>query len=469
MSGSSPSTQPEYYIARVDRLPTWGLSYGIIWALALSFFMALYDVGNIGNALPYIPYILTASQASLVVSLGLIGYVVGAPLFSYFADIIGRRPMLIYIAIVTAIGSLGDAFAINYPMLAIFRFITGMGIGADLALVMTYIGEMSPAAKRGSYSNLAFIGGWAGLGFSPFIAAALVTSIPVIGWRIVFLIGGIIAIAIAIGIAIYAPESVRFLAMKGKFSEAEKILSKMEETSMKRARVTSLPQPTVLQYSSEKRNPFKILSKSIYLKRLILLVVFWFTAYIVSYSLTLLGTWEKYVLGYSGNLLAQAILYGSIGAIGTFLGAVFTRPFIDKADRRLFALIGMIGYLIGNAIFAYGGVIMNIPILSVGIFVSEFTGLGFFNFYYLMTLENFPTEARATGYALSDGVGHVGGAVGSILIIVLAYALGSITAWTIECIPAIIMAVLLFFFTPKTVGVRLEEVNEAMESRSQKV
>lgn len=469
MSGSSQSNQPEYYIARVDRLPAWGLPYAIIWVLALSFFMALYDVGNIGNALPYIPFIVSAGQASLAVSLGLIGYVVGAPLFSYFADIVGRRPMLIYIAIVTAIGSLGDAFAINYVMFAIFRFITGMGIGADLALVMSYIGEMAPAAKRGSYSNLAFIGGWAGLGFSPFIAAAFVTSIPTIGWRLVFLLGGIIAIGIAIGIGIYAPESVRFLAMKGRFNEAENILSKMEETSLKRAKITSLPQPTVLQYSTVRNNPLKTLAKRIYLKRLIVLVIFWFTAYIVSYSLTLIGTWEKYVLAYSGTLLAQAVLYGSIGSIGTFLGAVFTRPFIDKYDRRMFAVAGMIGYLIGNIIFAYGGVIKSIPILSVGIFISEFTGLGFFNFYYLMTLENFPTEARATGYALSDGIGHIGGAVGSILIIALAFTLGSISAWSVECIPAIIMAILLLFFTPKTVGVRLEEVNEAMESRSQKV
>ncbi|TRM79944.1 MFS transporter, partial [Sulfolobus sp. F3] len=175
---SDLKTNPDYYVARVDRLPTWGLSYAIIWAMGFSFFITLYDVINVGFALPYIPFVVTGFQASLVASLGLWGYVVGAPLFSYFADIIGRRPTLIFTALLTAIGSLGDALSVNYPMLAAFRFITGMAIGADLVLVMTYMSEMSPSAKRGRYTNLAFIGGWAGIGIGPFIAAIIVTSIP---------------------------------------------------------------------------------------------------------------------------------------------------------------------------------------------------------------------------------------------------------------------------------------------------
>ncbi|TRM75469.1 MFS transporter, partial [Sulfolobus sp. B5] len=251
---SDLKTNPDYYVARVDRLPTWGLSYAIIWAMGFSFFITLYDVINVGFALPYIPFVVTGFQASLVASLGLWGYVVGAPLFSYFADIIGRRPTLIFTALLTAIGSLGDALSVNYPMLAAFRFITGMAIGADLVLVMTYMSEMSPSAKRGRYTNLAFIGGWAGIGIGPFIAANIVTSIPSIGWRIVFLVGAILAF-LALAIRAYAPETVRFLASKGKFDEAEKIISSMEKVSMIRTSLTSLPEPDMRMYNVPKQNP----------------------------------------------------------------------------------------------------------------------------------------------------------------------------------------------------------------------
>lgn len=121
-------------------------------------FITLYDVINVGFALPYVPFVVSAAQASLIASLGLWGYVVGAPIFSYIADVVGRRPTLVFTALLTALGSFGDALSVNYPMLAVFRFITGMAIGADLVLVMTYMAEMSPAAKRGQYTNLAFIG-----------------------------------------------------------------------------------------------------------------------------------------------------------------------------------------------------------------------------------------------------------------------------------------------------------------------
>jgi MFS family permease len=144
--GESLKSNPDWYLARVDRLPTWGLSYAIIWALGFSFFITLYDVINVGFALPYIPFVVSASQASLIASLGLFGYVVGAPIFSYMADVIGRRPTLVFTALLTAIGSFGDAFSVNYPMLAIFRFLTGMAIGADLVLVMTYVTETAPAS-----------------------------------------------------------------------------------------------------------------------------------------------------------------------------------------------------------------------------------------------------------------------------------------------------------------------------------
>jgi Arabinose efflux permease len=175
--GTDLKSNPDWYVARVDRIPTWGLSYVIIWAMGFSFFITLYDVINVGFALPYIPFVVTAAQSSLIASLGLFGYVVGAPIFSYMADIVGRRPTLVF----TALGSFGDALSVNYPMLAVFRSITGMAIGADLVLVMTYMSEMSPADKRGRYTNLAFIGGWAGIGIGPFIAALIVTDIPSIG------------------------------------------------------------------------------------------------------------------------------------------------------------------------------------------------------------------------------------------------------------------------------------------------
>ncbi|AOL17357.1 MFS transporter [Sulfolobus sp. A20] len=460
---SDLKTNPDYYVARVDRLPTWGLSYAIIWAMGFSFFITLYDVINVGFALPYIPFVVTGFQASLVASLGLWGYVVGAPLFSYFADIIGRRPTLIFTALLTAIGSLGDALSVNYPMLAAFRFITGMAIGADLVLVMTYMSEMSPSAKRGRYTNLAFIGGWAGIGIGPFIAAIIVTSIPSIGWRIVFLVGAILAF-LALAIRAYAPETVRFLASKGKFDEAEKIISSMEKVSMIRTSLTSLPEPDMRMYNVPKQNPFKILAKPKYLKRLLALFFLMFFVYFMDYPfLVIPETWAKVVLGYSGALLSQIVFLFGLAGIGAFLGSIILRPFIDKYDRRKMTIISVIIYTLGTGIMGYGGAIRSSTLFFIGAFLAELIGVGWYQLYYQMCIDNFPTAARATGYSIADGVGHAGGAVGLLVILPLIYALGNVGGWTIPWIPAIIMAILVLFLTPNTVGKRLEEINEATD------
>lgn len=93
------------YLARIDRLPTWGLSYVILYAIGFSYFITLYDaVGNIGAALPYIPF-LNASTASLIASIGLFGYIPGSLGLGYLADRIGRKPVLILTVTLTAIGS----------------------------------------------------------------------------------------------------------------------------------------------------------------------------------------------------------------------------------------------------------------------------------------------------------------------------------------------------------------------------
>ncbi|MQL54316.1 MFS transporter [Acidianus ambivalens] len=457
---ASVKGNPEIYIARLDRLPGWGLSYIIFWALGFSFFITLYDVINVGFALPYIPFITSSSEASLVASLGLFGYVVGAPIFSFLSDRIGRKPAMVFTSFLIAIGSFGDAFSVNFPMLSLFRFITGMAIGADLVLVMTYIAEMSPAKKRGIYSNIAFIAGYAGLGIGPYIAAEVVTTIPNIGWRIVFMIGGILAVG-ALLIRAYAPESLRFLAFHGKLEEAEKLISIMEEISIKRYKIDKLPDPIIMNYKPPKENPLKILLKPIYLKRLIVLFFLSFWFYFIDYPfLVLTPTWLKANLGYSSSQLSYAIFLFGLSGLGVILGSIILRFFIDRYDRRKLAIIDALFYMIGAIIMSIGAVGHNFTTFFIGSFIAETIGVGWFNVYYLLDVDNFPTIARATGYSLTDGIGHLGGALGLLALLPLANSLGNISVWGILWIPALIMGGLTLIFTPKTTGFRLEEVNE---------
>ncbi|BDB99701.1 MFS transporter [Saccharolobus caldissimus] len=450
------------YIARVDRLPAWGLSYSLIAALAFSFFITIYDAaGAQGIILPYIPYVTNLTEASIYVSLALAGYIPGAILIGYLADKFGRRPMLITTVAILAISGIGIALTINLPMLYVFRFLLGVGIGADIDLTMTYLSEMSPSIKRGLYVNWAFFGGWLGSGIGAIIAASLVAINPVIGWRLVYGITGVLAL-VALVLRAHAPESVRFLAKKGKFDEAEKLLERMEKLSMKRAKVNSLPQPKTMSYVLSDINPWKMLAHKTYLKRLVVLLLLWITIYIATYTyLGLYPTFLHSVLGYSGSLLNTANFLFAYAGLAAPIAALATRLVIERFDKRKIIAIAAVGWSLGIILATLAASSKNFPIMLIGFVIWVISNSFTYQASYLVTAESFPNAARATGFALTDGLGHLGGVIGPLIIFPLILMTGPIWGWELIHFEMIVLGIIVLLTIPFTTKRRLEEFNEA--------
>ena len=466
MDKSKTNSNYEKLASRMDRLPAWGLPYIIIPALGLSYFMVFYDADSIGFALPYISFI-TASEGALISSLGLVGYAIGAIFFSYLSDLYGRKSVLIVTALLTGIGSFGDAFAVNAIELIVFRMISGIAIGADIVLVMAYMIEMSPGKIRGKISNIIFIVGAAGIGIGNLMASILVTSIHTsLGWRLVFGIGGSLAI-LAIALRLYMPESVRYLCLAGKYDEAESIVSTMEQRSMKRANLTTLPPPQPLSYTIEKTNPFKsILNKKIGI-RLSILYIFQFFFYFADYAYAIMiPTWVK-TLGYGTAYLNHFILLFGYAMLATLAGAIILRYVIDVVDRRKLLILVVILYGLGSIITAYGAINRDLTLSFIGMIIA-LLGLGWIQVNYVVFADNFPSRGRATGMAITDGAGHFGGSVGLLLILPALAALGAIYGWAAFWLPALGMAFVVLAFTPFTNKSRLEEVNEMVLSEREK-
>jgi MFS transporter, putative metabolite:H+ symporter len=130
-------------LARQDRIEVWALPWFYLAIIGTGYFFTFYDIADIGFALPQIQtqFALTGNESTfLALAIGLIGYAVGSIVIGSLADRLGRFRMLIVTILLTAIGSFGDAASQSLTMLVVFRFITGMGVGADLNLVSTYIG-----------------------------------------------------------------------------------------------------------------------------------------------------------------------------------------------------------------------------------------------------------------------------------------------------------------------------------------
>src|SRR5213078_2228062 len=151
-SGAGTRSKAAAVIARLDRIPIWSLSYLFIGIIGIGFLFTFFDIFDIT-----VSFIQTCTQIvsgctpptaanylGLPVELNLVGYVIGALILAPLSDRFGRREMLLFTLLLTGVGSLYNAFVPDYTNFVIARTITGIGIGADLAIVNTYINEVAP-------------------------------------------------------------------------------------------------------------------------------------------------------------------------------------------------------------------------------------------------------------------------------------------------------------------------------------
>ena len=171
-------------LVRLDRIPIWPHSRWVLGVVGAGFFFSFFDIITIGFALPVITreFDVSAESASWAITSGLIGYIIGSFLDSRIGDRFGRRVSLYLSVGMFSIGSLLSATSTDLGWLIFWRLISGMGIGAEIALATTYIGEMSPAPLRGRYTGWAISCAFAGFAVVPLLALYLVPGFSW-GWR----------------------------------------------------------------------------------------------------------------------------------------------------------------------------------------------------------------------------------------------------------------------------------------------
>ncbi len=439
-------------LARQDRLPKWTLPRWYLVVIGIGYFFTFFDIADIGYTMPAIAdqFKLTGSEALFVaLALGLIGYVIGSIVIGGLSDRYGRYRILIITLTITAIGSFLNATATGVVSLSIWRFITGIGVGADLNLVSTYIGELAPAKSRGRISLFTFLVGILGQAATPFIALALVPNFD-FGWRLMFVLGGLIA-TIGVIARFKLPESPRWLALHGRLKEADAVVRQMEAGAAKRG--IMLAEPTPSKVSADRHAfPYRALFRRPYAGRLATLVGMWFFWYIGNYGF--LGDAAS-LLAAHGTSIADSILFLGIGAIGYPAGALVMMAIADRVERRLLILGATVVWLGGMVLI---GTLADDAIVTLGSFLASFALGSYLQIAYTYTAELFPTRARSSGFSLSDGIGHTGGALGALLLPTVIGATSFFVGFLGIGVTGLI-AGLIALTGPRTSGRRLEDVS----------
>jgi len=458
-------------LERMDRLPGWPLPRFDLFVLGLAYFFVFYDISDIGFGLPAIVkqfHLSTNDVKFVAIAIGLGGYIVGSNLAGALAARRGRRLAFLVSLLVSGLGSLGSAFATGVVSLSIWRFLTGMGVGAALNLASTYVGELAPSSQRGRISVTMFMIGILGQSVTPFVALALVPNFH-IGWRLLFAIGALIGLA-GVLFALRLPESPRWLIGHGRVKEAEDLVGSMEQrfdaeelaasrASASAERVSGGPED--ISPTGDDEDPGSTMRELLlgrYRRAVLALISMWFLWYIGNYGF--LGD-AATMLSANGLGIGSSILYLAVGSIGYPVGAGLMLLTADKIERRLLIFGATVVWLIGMLLI---GTLANGAVVTVGSFLATLALGSYLQVAYTFTAEIFPTGVRARGFALADGGGHLGGAVGALLLPTLVSASTFFIGFASIGVTGL-LAGLIALGGPKTSG-SLEKVTQRRLRRS---
>ncbi len=420
VSSPAPTFAPEdaaaALITRMEQVPTsrWFVIARVVMGSA-TFFDA-FNALSIAFVLPILVPLwhITAPEVGIMIGASYAGQVVGALAFSWAAERYGRIPCAAAATAIYALMSLLCAGAWSFSILLTCRFIQGIGVGGEMPVAATYISELSKARGRGRFFLLYEMIFPIGLMVTGQVGALLV---PLLGWQIMFLIGGIPGLVIAL-MLLRLPESPRWLIGKGRLAEAEAVVMRLEAASggagaMTREALPAVTLPAPVPVAQRSRGKWSELLSPAYRGRTLVVWVLWACAFLIANSLnnwmpTLYTT--VYHLG-----LPQALRAASMTNVAQVLLVLLCAMVIDRTGRKYWMMgaFGLGAAMLG--VLAFGGTqdvswVIVFSTLSYGLIGSIAAVV------YLYTPEIYPTRMRAIGTGVATSWLRIASAIGPTLI-----------------------------------------------------
>lgn len=403
-----------------------GLLDGLRWrpihtritlALGVGWMLDAFEVTIVGNVLGVLQKLwqVTAEQASLLVSVWLVGIMVGALLFGYLSDRFGRRRLFILTLLLYAAFTLISALSPGYGAFLCFRFLTAVGVGAEYSAINAAIGELIPARYRGR-AAASVMNFWPlGAILAGIVTLYFINRLPAsIGWRFAFGLGAVIAL-FALWVRTVLPESPRWLAGRGREQEAAAVSAAIAGEAGGIAPAGAPPAPTATTVGFF--HQLSWLARR-YPGRLALGCTLDFSEAAGYYGLFALL--PLVVLPHLDVAQEKVPIFFIIGNLGAAVGGAIAAFSLDRVGRRstvaaFYGLAALSMLVMGAA--TLGG---NSAAVLLAFTLANFCATGSWIAAYPTFSEIFPTTARATGIGASVSVGRIGAALAPPLLVALA-------------------------------------------------
>jgi MFS transporter, AAHS family, 4-hydroxybenzoate transporter len=413
-----------------------------------------YDTFNPAYVIHYVmkPWGLLPSQAGLLVSSGLIGFLFGAMGHGMAADRFGRRSTLLAgLWIVNVLTLMTALLATDFLSFCILRFITGLGLGILLPLGTTYINELAPPRVSNRFSLWGVTLGWSLGGVLASLVGVFLT--PHFGWQVLYYVG---ALSIPLTLVVHAvlPESPKFLAASGRVEELRALLSRLRPERRPVYEDASLR--TTAEPASQ--NTISALLTPRY-RRVSLTI--WLTAFLSLFAIFGLTGWIPTVMIQRGETFAASFGFGALMQATSFFGGLALAMLADRGFAGTPRLLGMWwavgGFAVGSLVFVNGHG-FNLAIVAI----AGFCIIGAQHVLNNFTANSYETGFRASGVGMELGVGRVGAILGPYVIGLLQQATGGPEAvfWAIggaAIVAAVVIGSLTMQTTAAPVGVAAAE------------
>ncbi|MFI0152115.1 MFS transporter [Streptomyces lydicus] len=441
--------------ARLDRLPPSRWHRRITLVVGIGAFFDLYEIflGGVLAAVLAEQWHLGHTAKSWVIAAGFLGMFAGANVLSVLADRFGRRRMFLVNLGAYAVFSLLCAFAPNLSWLLALRALSGLGLGAELVLVDTYLAEFLPRAVRGRYIAWAYTLGFVGVPVAALLGARLVAAhqpLGVDGWRWLLVAGALGAAFIQL-MRRQLPESPRWLTVQGRGEEAERIVAGLEER-VARETGGSLPSVPETETVPERKVPLGEMFRGDHRRRTVMWWIFQVLQTVGYYGF---GSLAPVVLTAKGHTVTESLLYAALSFCGYPLGSALSVPLIDRIERRTLIIASALG--IAGCGLAFGFADATWAIVAFGFLLTVCSNV-FSNAFHVYQTEIFPTGLRSSAIGIAYSLSRLTSVVLPFVALSVLDDLGPAAVFSASAGLMLLLCLDVALLGPRTTGRSLERI-----------
>ncbi|KKK39955.1 major facilitator transporter [Mesobacillus campisalis] len=441
----------------IDNSRFGSFHFSIIFWCFFIILMDGYDVVIYGSVVPSLmeEWGISTVTAGAIGSYTAAGTAIGAVIFGLLADRLGRKRVIIVCTVIFSLFTALSAFAAGPVIFTIFRVIAGLGLGGVMPNVIALSTEYAPKKIRAAMVSFIFCGYSIGA-----IAAALFSKsiLPVMGWKPIFLIGGLPLLLVPF-IAKSLPESASFLLSKGREEATKNILNKLNP-ELKLGRGVTFERPAAM-------DPGSPLVKLFEKGRALSTIMFWISCFSCFVLIYAMNTWLPKLMIEAGYSLGSSLVFVAFLNVGAIIGTIVFGRLTDKWG---FKKVMVPLYLLGAIALSFIGLTQNAFLAYLLIGVIGAASVGVQNISNAFVSQYYPPSMRSTGVGAAMAFGRIGGIFAPTFVgILLTMNLTPQLNFTFIALAAVLGGIAILFVQEKHAHYRNESADTAVAHNQNKV